>query len=215
MTGPTLSTATSTDERGRCHLVRARRRAPASVARRARARGAGRAGARRRRRGTRAPARSSASSGTRGCRSGSGITWKATKSSAGDATSRSARASSSHGAPSSTTWLNAVPAMWNERGCGVEAPAQRIRHRLRLVVVDEAREIAPARIAAQLDEPGAEHDARDQPAVEPDDRERRRATRRAGSTTADRGRSRGSRSRRAGSPSRSRRRAGPIWTKER
>src|SRR5205085_12622928 len=46
----------------------------------------------------------------------------------------------------------------------VEVPRERVRHRLRLVVVVEAGQIAPAGIAAQLDEPGAELEAEEQPA---------------------------------------------------
>ena len=37
--------------------------------------------------------------------------------------------------------------------------------------------MTPARIAAQLDEPRAQHDAEDEPAVEPEDRRGRRAAR--------------------------------------
>ncbi len=55
----------------------------------------------------------------------------------------------------------------------MERPAERIGDRLGLVVVDETREVAPARVAAQLDESGAEHDAKDQPAEQPDHGERR------------------------------------------
>ena len=49
----------------------------------------------------------------------------------------------------------------------VKVPAERVRHRLRLEVVVEARQIAPARIAAQLDQPGAEHQAEQRPPVDP------------------------------------------------
>src|SRR5207247_4161238 len=45
------------------------------------------------------------------------------------------------------------------------------------VVVVQAREVAPAGIAAKLDETRAEHDAEDQPAQEPHDGRRRRPAR--------------------------------------
>ena len=51
----------------------------------------------------------------------------------------------------------------------VKEPAQRIRHRLRLVVVIEAAQIAPAWIAPDLDQAGAELDAEEEPAKHPDD----------------------------------------------
>src|SRR5207249_8146597 len=38
-------------------------------------------------------------------------------------------------------------------------------------------EVTPARVAAQLDQRRAQHDAKDEPAVEPEDRRRRRAAR--------------------------------------
>src|SRR5581483_9154962 len=49
----------------------------------------------------------------------------------------------------------------------MEIPAQRIRHGLGFIVVVEAGEIAPARVAAQLDQSGAEHDAKEQPTEQP------------------------------------------------
>ena len=61
----------------------------------------------------------------------------------------------------------------------VEVPRERVRHRLRLVVVVEAGEIAPARIAAHLDQAGAELEAEEQPAEEPDERRGHRAPRRS------------------------------------
>ena len=57
----------------------------------------------------------------------------------------------------------------------VEPPAQRPRHRLRLVVVFEASQVTPARITAHLDHPGAELDPEHQPAQEDQDQSRRRA----------------------------------------
>src|SRR3989442_15049067 len=62
----------------------------------------------------------------------------------------------------------------------VEPAAERVRDRLGLVVVVEAGEVAPARVAAQLDQPCAEHDAEDEPAQAPHDgRWRRQALERA------------------------------------
>src|SRR5437899_12169775 len=54
----------------------------------------------------------------------------------------------------------------------VEVPAQRVRHRLGLVVVVEAGEIAPAGVAAHLDEARAELEPEHEPAREVDERER-------------------------------------------
>src|SRR5207237_4838233 len=51
----------------------------------------------------------------------------------------------------------------------VEVPRERVRHRLRFVVIVETGAIAPARIAAQLDEPGAELETEEEPAEEPDE----------------------------------------------
>ena len=65
----------------------------------------------------------------------------------------------------------------------VEVPAQRIGHRLSLVVVVEAGQVAPALVPAHLDEPGAELDAEQKPAHEHDEAELRR---RRGRTQEDR-----------------------------
>src|SRR5207245_8942292 len=59
-------------------------------------------------------------------------------------------------------------------GQEVERATEGIRERLGLVVIVEAREVAPAGVAAQLDEPGPEHDAEDEPAEQPHDRRRHR-----------------------------------------
>ena len=61
----------------------------------------------------------------------------------------------------------------------VEEPAQRVRHRLGLVVVVEARQVPPAPVAAQLDEAGAELDAEHEPSQQPDDEHGRYETRRS------------------------------------
>ena len=54
----------------------------------------------------------------------------------------------------------------------MEEPAERVGHRLGLVVVVEARQLAPAPVAAQLDESGAELDPEDKPAEQEDERPR-------------------------------------------
>src|SRR5947207_15951632 len=56
----------------------------------------------------------------------------------------------------------------------VKEPAQRIRHRLGFVMVIEAGEIAPAGIAPDLDQAGAEFDSKEEPAKHPDDDQRGR-----------------------------------------
>ena len=53
-------------------------------------------------------------------------------------------------------------------GRPVIEPAERVGHGLGFVEIVEAGEVAPAGIAAQLDETGAEHDAEEQPAKHPD-----------------------------------------------
>ena len=58
------------------------------------------------------------------------------------------------------------------RGQVMEPPAQRVGHRLGLVVVPQAREVTPAGVAAELDQAGAELHPEEQPAHEPD-RQRR------------------------------------------
>src|SRR2546430_301997 len=55
----------------------------------------------------------------------------------------------------------------------MEIPRERVGHGLRLVVVVQARELAPAAIATHLDEPRAELDAERQPAEQVDDRDGR------------------------------------------
>src|SRR5262245_36576779 len=59
----------------------------------------------------------------------------------------------------------------------MEQPRQRVRDRLRLVVVEEAGEVAPAGVAPDLDQPRAEHDPDDQPPQADDDRKGRRPAR--------------------------------------
>src|ERR1700680_2188733 len=53
-------------------------------------------------------------------------------------------------------------------GREMQIAAKRIRNRLRFVVIIKAGEIAPARVAAQFDEAGADHDAKTEPAKKPD-----------------------------------------------
>ncbi len=55
----------------------------------------------------------------------------------------------------------------------VEEPAQRPWHRLRLVVVVEAGQLAPARVPAHLDQPRAELHPEHHPAQQPQDQHRR------------------------------------------
>ena len=55
-----------------------------------------------------------------------------------------------------------------------EEPAQQVGNGLGLVVVHEARQIAPARIAADLDQARAEHHAKQEPAQHEHHRQRRR-----------------------------------------
>ena len=50
----------------------------------------------------------------------------------------------------------------------MKVPGERVRIRLRLVVIDETREVAPAGVPPQLDEAGAEHQPEDEPAQEDD-----------------------------------------------
>ena len=60
----------------------------------------------------------------------------------------------------------------------MEVPAQRIGHGLCFVVIVEARQLAPASVAAHLDETGAELHAKQQPAQQPHDQHRRRCVER-------------------------------------
>src|SRR5256714_15408322 len=64
--------------------------------------------------------------------------------------------------------FNFVKPMW----CEMEIAADRIRDRLRFVVIIKTCEIAPARIATQLDQTGPDHDAKTEPAKKPDHEER-------------------------------------------
>src|SRR5215472_1418943 len=59
----------------------------------------------------------------------------------------------------------------------MQITADRARDRLRLVVIIKAGEIAPAWVAPQLDQTGADHNAKPEPAKEPDDKNRRPAFR--------------------------------------
>src|SRR5712692_7789204 len=59
----------------------------------------------------------------------------------------------------------------------MQITADRARDRLRFVMIVEASEIAPARVAAHFDEAGADHDAKAEPAKKPDDKKRRPAFR--------------------------------------
>src|SRR5436309_265644 len=59
----------------------------------------------------------------------------------------------------------------------MEPPAHRIRNRLRLVVIIEAGQVAPAGVTSDFDQPRPEHDPKRQPAEQPDDQFRRRLAR--------------------------------------
>src|SRR6266403_1664082 len=56
----------------------------------------------------------------------------------------------------------------------MQIAADRIRDRLRFVMIVKAGEIAPAGVTAQFDQTGADHDAKAEPAKKPDDKKRRR-----------------------------------------
>src|SRR5437588_7874982 len=62
-------------------------------------------------------------------------------------------------------------------GREMQIAAKRIRDWLRFVMIVQAGEIPPARVAAQFDEAGADHDAKTEPAKKPDDKQRRPALR--------------------------------------
>src|SRR5262249_17794095 len=57
----------------------------------------------------------------------------------------------------------------------IEPPAQRVGNRLSLVMIVKASKVAPASVASKFDEPGADHDAKNEPAKEPDHKARWRA----------------------------------------
>src|SRR3982074_3078495 len=59
--------------------------------------------------------------------------------------------------------------------CEMQIAADRIRNRLRFVVVVHAGEITPAFVAAKFDQTGADHDAKPEPAKKPDHEKRRPA----------------------------------------
>src|SRR5438477_10365431 len=59
----------------------------------------------------------------------------------------------------------------------MQIPANRTRDRLAFVVIIKTCEVAPAGIAAQLDQAGADHDAKTEPAEQPDHQQRRPAFR--------------------------------------
>ena len=72
-------------------------------------------------------------------------------------------------------------------GQQVRGPAQRVRHRLRLVVVVERGQVTPRGVAAELDEPRAELEPED----EPEHREHDEARRRGGVAAEERDREAG------------------------
>src|SRR5207253_9827696 len=64
--------------------------------------------------------------------------------------------------------------------CEMQIAAERIRNRLRLVVIIKAGEITPAWIAPQFDETGADHNAEAEPAKKRSEERRVRKERRKG-----------------------------------
>src|SRR5690348_215478 len=59
----------------------------------------------------------------------------------------------------------------------MKPPAQRVRQRLRFVMIIQASQVAPARGATEFNEPRAEHNSKNQPAEQPDHELRRRPAR--------------------------------------
>src|SRR5439155_9069952 len=68
-------------------------------------------------------------------------------------------------------------AAMQELGQMMEVPGQRVRHRLRLVVVVETGQVAPAAVATELDQTRAELDAEEQPAEQDEQWQRGRSRR--------------------------------------
>jgi hypothetical protein len=56
----------------------------------------------------------------------------------------------------------------------MQIAADRIRDRLRFVMIVKAGQIAPAGVTAQFDQAGADHDPKAEPAKKPEDKKRRR-----------------------------------------
>ena len=59
----------------------------------------------------------------------------------------------------------------------VKITADRAGYRLRFVMIGKASEIAPARVATQFDQTGADHDPKSKPAKQPENQDRRPALR--------------------------------------
>src|SRR5207247_10242737 len=56
----------------------------------------------------------------------------------------------------------------------VEGSAERVRNGLRFIMIIEACQVAPAGVAANFNQPCPKHDAKSQPAKQPNDQRRRR-----------------------------------------
>src|SRR5262245_38001701 len=56
----------------------------------------------------------------------------------------------------------------------MKVPTERVRDRLSLEVIVQTRQVAPARVASQLDQTGAEHVAKQHPSPDPDQQHTRR-----------------------------------------
>ncbi len=94
------------------------------------------------------------------------------------ATCRNVRGpNANHGETSSVSVVEEHADPVHEARQEVEDGAQRVRDRLGLVEEVETREIAPARVAADLDQSRAEHDPERQPAEEPEHERRGRPPR--------------------------------------
>jgi hypothetical protein len=76
------------------------------------------------------------------------------------------------GATSSAAWLKRTPSLELPPRQEMKPPAERVRDRLGLEVIEERREVAPAGVAPDLDQAGPEHDPEDEPPEEPDDGDR-------------------------------------------
>src|ERR1700730_5375324 len=55
----------------------------------------------------------------------------------------------------------------------MEIAADRVRNRLRFIVIKHAGQIAPAFVAAHFDQARADHDSKAEPAKKPEDQDRR------------------------------------------
>ena len=70
-----------------------------------------------------------------------------------------------------------TPNFWNQCRGEIQKTTQRIGQRLGLVMIVKAGQVAPAGVAAQFDKSRAEHDPKPEPAIKPEDKNRRRTPR--------------------------------------